>query len=238
MKLLIALCCIATLQLSAQNTQKSGELPKVAAANDDDTPQNIAGIEVKPEFPGGIQQFYRFIANNYHAPNHPELQSGRVIASFVIEKDGSVTGVKIIRDMGFGTGEEAIRVLNKSPKWSPGEHQGRKVRTMFTIPIQVMAPEPDPIYPEAEVSLKPECIAGESGLNAFFERNFKGKGTFTVNFIVEPDGLLTFIKCDATTSAADCTELKRVLSSAPQWRAGKKGNWFARTQMTRTFTVN
>ncbi|NUY81018.1 energy transducer TonB [Flavobacterium sp. MAH-1] len=238
MKKLIALLCIGTLQLAAQTTQKLEEPPKVVAANDDDTPRNVSGIDVKPEFPGGIQQFYMFVAKNYRTPEHPEMQSGKVIASFVIERDGSVTNVKILRDMGFGTGEEAVRVLNKSPKWSPGEQNGRKVRTMFTIPIQVMAPEPDPIYPEAEVNLKPEFATGESGLNSFFEKNFKGKGTFTVNFIVEPDGMLTFIKCDPTTSPDSCTEIKRVLTSAPRWRAGKKDNWFVRTQMTRTFTVN
>lgn len=97
---------------------------------------NTAGIDVKPEFPGGVEAFYKFISTNYKTPNVSKL-AGKVFVSFVIEKDGSLTDIKVIRDIGNGTGEEAIRVLKESPKWIPGEQNGKKVRVLFSIPIKI-----------------------------------------------------------------------------------------------------
>lgn len=57
--------------------------------------------------------------------------------SFVIEKDGQLNEIKIIEDIGFGTGEEASRVLKKSIKWTPGETKGKKVRTYYDLPITI-----------------------------------------------------------------------------------------------------
>lgn len=94
-------------------------------------------VDVKPEFPGGNAEFYKFIAKNYILPEIEGGMRGRVDATFVIEKDGTISNIKIIKDMGFGTGEEAIRVIQKSPKWKPAEQNGRKVRAMFHIPIML-----------------------------------------------------------------------------------------------------
>lgn len=95
-----------------------------------------SGLDVKPEFPGGVEAFYKFISTNYKTPNVSKL-AGKVFVSFVIEKDGSLTDIKVIRDIGNGTGEEAIRVLKESPKWIPGEQNGKKVRVLFSIPIKI-----------------------------------------------------------------------------------------------------
>lgn len=99
---------------------------------------SIAGIEVKPEFPGGMEQFHKFIAVNYQMPEAASKINGRVFVSFVIEKDGSLTDIKA-RDIGYGTGEEAIRVLKISPKWSPAEQNGKKVRCTFSVPIAIQS---------------------------------------------------------------------------------------------------
>jgi len=109
-----------------------------ATIDSDDTVYNTAGIDVKPEFPGGIDEFNKFIAKNYNSPNQAGLK-GKVYVTFVIEKDGSLTDIKVIRDIGYGTGKEAIRVLELSPKWSPGEQNGKKVRCTFSLPIAIMA---------------------------------------------------------------------------------------------------
>ncbi|NMH27266.1 energy transducer TonB [Flavobacterium silvaticum] len=105
---------------------------------EDNTLYNMAGIEVKPEFPGGIDKFLKFVGNNYRAPEEEGLK-GRVIVSFVVEKDGSLTDIKVLRDIGFGTGAEAIRVLKKSPKWQPAEQNGRKVRCSYQLPIMIQS---------------------------------------------------------------------------------------------------
>lgn len=104
----------------------------------DDTVYDIKGLEVKPDFPGGRDEFFKFIAKNYRTPDVKKL-NGKVYVTFVIEKDGSLTALKVLRDIGYGTGKEAIRVLELSPKWMPGEQNGQKVRCMFSLPISIIA---------------------------------------------------------------------------------------------------
>lgn len=97
---------------------------------------NTGGVEIKPVFPGGVSEFYRYIANNFKLPKVKKLV-GKVYVSYVVEKDGSIDEIKVIKDLGFGTGEEAIRVLNNSPKWIPAEQNGEKVRCSYILPIAI-----------------------------------------------------------------------------------------------------
>lgn len=92
--------------------------------------------DTKPDFPGGIKKFYEFVGKNYRVPKDDNLK-GKVVVKFVIEKDGSLSNMKIVRDIGSGTGKEVIRVLKKSPKWIPGEQDGKPVRCQFEIPISI-----------------------------------------------------------------------------------------------------
>lgn len=108
------------------------------AVIDDNTIYNTAGIAVKPDFPGGIAKFYQFVARNFRFEE--EGISGRIIVTFVVEKDGSLTDIKVVRDIGHGAGEEAIRVLKRSPKWTPGVQNGKNVRVLYSLPIAIQAP--------------------------------------------------------------------------------------------------
>ncbi|MES2748725.1 MAG: TonB family protein [Bacteroidota bacterium] len=112
-----------------------GNGPK-EVVEDDNNIYNSAGIEVKPEYPGGLAKFYSFIKNNYTPPEEEGLK-GKVIVSFVVEKDGSLTDIKVLKDIGYGTGAEAIRVLKKCARWTPAEQNGKKVRCSYQIPIAI-----------------------------------------------------------------------------------------------------
>jgi hypothetical protein len=116
----------------------AGQIPPKPDDNSiDDNIYNTAGIDIKPEFPGGITEFNTFIDKNFKIPNtKPELK-GKIYATFIIEKDGSLSDIKILRDIGFETGQEAIRVLKTSPKWSPGKINNKIVRVMYSLPISV-----------------------------------------------------------------------------------------------------
>ncbi|MDR7372471.1 energy transducer TonB [Flavobacterium aquidurense] len=111
-----------------------------AVVEEDNQVYNTAGIEVKPDFPGGIDKFYKFVGNNYKTPEEEGLK-GKVYVTFVVEKDGSLTDIKVLRDIGYGTGAEAIRVLKKCPKWTPGEQNGKKVRVLYSLPITIQSAE-------------------------------------------------------------------------------------------------
>ena len=117
-----------------------GDGPKgPAVVEEDEGLYNSAGVEVKPEFPGGMAKFYKFIENNYNVPS--DSPGGKVFIQFVVEKDGSLTDIKVLRDIGYGTGKEAERVLRKSPKWTPAEQNGKKVRCSYQLPITLQAPQ-------------------------------------------------------------------------------------------------
>lgn len=92
--------------------------------------------EKAPTFQGGLQEFYTYIGANFKLPNVKNLE-GKIMMQFVVETDGSLTEIKTLKDIGHGTGDEAIRVLKNAPKWVPGEQDGKPVRVMYTLPISI-----------------------------------------------------------------------------------------------------
>ena len=99
-------------------------------------PENeiFISVEEMPEFPGGEQALYDFLAKNIRIPSEPDV-IGKVFVSFVVEKDGTITNPKVLRDIGAGCGEEALRVVRMMPKWKPGMHKGKAVRVQYTMPV-------------------------------------------------------------------------------------------------------
>lgn len=97
----------------------------------------IKDVIVEPSFPGGNDGFYQFIGVNYKQPEVPQL-IGKVFVSFIVEKDGTLTDIRVIKDVGFGAGAEAERVMQLSPRWRPGVKEGKPVRVLniVAIPIQ------------------------------------------------------------------------------------------------------
>lgn len=92
--------------------------------------------EIKPEYPGGINEFREFVVNNLNLPD--ELtESLRLVISFVVEKDGSLTGVKLERNPGYGLAEEFQRIFAASKKWTPGYDKGKPIRTYFRFPLVI-----------------------------------------------------------------------------------------------------
>jgi Na+-translocating ferredoxin:NAD+ oxidoreductase RnfG subunit len=105
-------------------------------SDDENAIYNSAGLTEKPEYQGGIELFYQFVAKNYQAPRQEGLK-GKVYATFIVEKDGSLTDIKVLRDIGYGTGDEAIRVLKLCPNWTPGKINDEPVRVLYSLPITI-----------------------------------------------------------------------------------------------------
>ena len=93
----------------------------------------------QPEYPGGIQTLRQFIANNYNYPRAAISAgvNGLVKVSFTINKTGNIVDLKVDQDLGHGTGEEAIRVLKRSKKWTPGITRGIPVKVRFVLPVNL-----------------------------------------------------------------------------------------------------
>ena len=104
-----------------------------------DSVKDLASIEVLPEFPGGYKAFGKYIGDNFVYSSEAKKRGveGKIILSFVVEKNGELSRIKILKDLGFGTGEEGVRLLKESPKWKPGVQKGKNVRVAFTLPIAI-----------------------------------------------------------------------------------------------------
>jgi len=94
-------------------------------------------VEQQPLPQGGLKAFYQHVADNLKYPNQARRMGieGRVFLEFVVERDGSLTDIKVARGIGAGCDEEAMRVIASSPNWNPGKQRGRAVRVRMVMPI-------------------------------------------------------------------------------------------------------
>ena len=92
-------------------------------------------VEVKPEYPGGMSAFYKYVAENFNAPTAKEFKGGKLFVAFTVEIDGRLTDIKVVKEIGFGTTEETIRLLKASKAWTPAEQNGKRVRCSFMLPV-------------------------------------------------------------------------------------------------------
>lgn len=108
---------------------------KVAEVKEDNTV--FTAVEMQPSFVGGLTEFYKFLNKNLKYPSAAQRSNteGKVFMTFVVEKDGSISDVNVLKGIGFGCDEEATRVIKMMPKWIAGQQNGRNVRVKFTMPI-------------------------------------------------------------------------------------------------------
>ena len=91
--------------------------------------------ETMPEFPGGAEALIEYLRNNIKWPDEESDVQGRVIVSFVVEKDGSISNAKVVKSVHPAFDAEALRVVNGMPKWTPGKHNGEPVNTKYVVPV-------------------------------------------------------------------------------------------------------
>lgn len=126
-------------QITYKETYKNGKLISGESLDKNKVTYNYTEIETKPEYKSGIMNFYHYVSKNYRMPNVQGLK-GKVYVTFVVDKDGKIVEPKVLRDLGYGTGEEAIRILKNCDNWTPGEQRGQKVRCTYSLPITLQSP--------------------------------------------------------------------------------------------------
>ena len=94
-------------------------------------------VEKMPSFPGGDSQLFKFLNDNVKYPVIAQENGvqGRVICQFVVNRDGSIVDVEVVRSVDASLDKEAIRVIKSMPKWSPGQQRGKPVRVKYTLPV-------------------------------------------------------------------------------------------------------
>ena len=106
-------------------------------ANPADPNKAFDVVEEMPQFPGGPSKLFEFLAQNVNYPTEAEKANiqGRVIATFVVEKDGSISNAKVVKSIDPSLDAEALRVINAMPNWIPGKQNNKLVRVLYTVPI-------------------------------------------------------------------------------------------------------
>jgi protein TonB len=129
MKKLIIMSLMAMFGFTTVNAQKT----VVAEKNQ----QVFDIVEQMPEYPGGLPALLDYLNQNVKYPEDAEKQKieGRVLAVFVVETDGSISNVEVVKPVFPSLDAEAVRVLAAMPKWTPGKQSGKLVRVKYTVPI-------------------------------------------------------------------------------------------------------
>lgn len=127
LKIHISVLVFSLVSFSLKAQQKDLEIKDV----------QVQEHEVEPEFPGGQEAFFKYVASKIVYPQdcRDNMIQGKVYISFVIDTDGSVSDVIVIRGVHQSIDQEAVRVIKSSPKWKPGTINGKPVKVKYTYPI-------------------------------------------------------------------------------------------------------
>lgn len=118
-------------------TEEQRDSVRAKAASKDEENKVFTAVEVNPEPVGGLATFRKWIGDNYQYPQGAidAAVKGQIVVSFIVEADGALSNLKIIKDLGHGTGEAVLDVLQKAANWRPAIQNGRKVRVAYTLPV-------------------------------------------------------------------------------------------------------
>jgi protein TonB len=129
-----------TIEVTAEETEQEVVIaaPVEAPVEEEEEEVVFVVVESMPEFPGGQQALFKYLGENVKYPVIAQENGiqGRVICQFVVNKDGSIVDVEVVRSGGDPSlDKEAVRVIKSMPKWKPGKQRGKAVRVKYTVPV-------------------------------------------------------------------------------------------------------
>jgi protein TonB len=125
------------ISTTTQEGEKVVDLPPETPVGDPDEGKVFTIVEEMPAFPGGEGKMLEYIAKNIKYPPVARENGiqGRVYVTFVVDKDGKIKDAKVLRGIGGGCDEEALRVVKTMPEWKPGRQNGRSVQVQYNLPV-------------------------------------------------------------------------------------------------------
>lgn len=127
------------IEIDVEDDQETEVQEYIPVAEEEEEAEEVifTVVESMPDFPGGDAARIKYLNENIKYPQMARESGiqGRVFVTFVVEKDGNVTDVRVLRGIGGGCDEEAVRVIKNMPKWNPGKQRGKSVRVQFNMPI-------------------------------------------------------------------------------------------------------
>jgi TonB family protein len=234
------------------NAQQSGKA---------DTSHIFYAVEREPEYAGGLDRFAQYLQQNIVYPPGAlkSRTQGKVFVTFVVEKDGTLSNVAIVRGVSEDIDAEAVRVIKNSPKWKPGIQNGLVVRAQFTMPLSFRLPPQDMTskFPQpdsanlnqriadkvfAAVEKEPEFPGGIESFYNYIQKNIRYpehakknnyQGKVFITFVVQKDGTLDDIKVVRSSGYDDLdAEAVRLIQNSPKWNPGLQNKRPVRVQYT------
>ncbi|MBD0259502.1 MAG: energy transducer TonB [Cytophagales bacterium] len=208
-------------------------------------------VEEMPEFPGGMEGLTNYLSENlkYPATAREKNVQGTVFMSFVVQPDGTVANVQVLKGIQMDCDKEARRVVARMPPWQPGRQGGKAVAVRYSLPIRfaqdggkvdvgpgsgVRPPPPPPPAGDnvfAVVEEMPEFPGGMEGLMEYLMENLRYpaeareknvQGTVFLSFVVQADGAITDVATVKGIGAGCDEEASRVLAAMPPWQPGRQ----------------
>lgn len=195
-------------------------------------------VDQAPEFPGGVSGLGNYLNLNLFYPEQALNDSieGKIYVGFIVEKDGSISNVKLLRGIGGGCDEEALRVITEMPEWNPGRLNGIPVRVSKTLPVTfslaTVLPSQTKIYLEADTL--PSFIGGTKALYDYLGESISNyerildstlvDATVNVYFVVETDGSISNITVKDSVGFGLDENAIRIVKNMPKWIPGKIAN--------------
>ena len=130
-------CSNSKIQRTASDNAKQWRTAVIKPTADPDSSKIFGAAEEMPSFPGGEKALMQYIKDNTYYPEEmcEGAAQGRVMVGFVINEDGSISDVKVLRSLTPECDEVAVKIVNGMPKWNPGKQNGKAVKTKYTVPV-------------------------------------------------------------------------------------------------------
>ena len=239
--LYMIICLLCVSLANAQNNNPLNNSP------DKDTIQEVfVDSVIHPKFPGGDEALMQYLSENLVYP--PTIQDrrfkGKVLVQFVVETDGSISNVEVVRSLYKDLDEEVVRVIKNMPKWIPAKQDGKAIREYYKLPISfeladnstttdsssnnTIQEENERVF--VEVEQLPEFPGGKKAFIQYLNENLvypksayerKVEGKVVVSFVVEADGSITNVKVANSVDEDLDKEAVRVVKAMPKWIPGK-----------------
>lgn len=242
---LSALPVLAFLALGTQMvTIKQAEASTITEVTPPPTKDKVfENLDKMPEFPGGQKAMMQWLNHNIQYPKDAidAKIEGRVIVSFIVEKDGSISNAEVKKGVYESLDKEALRVINAMPKWKPGMENGQPARARFFVPIsfktQKSAEEEGKVF--EYLDNMPEFPEGGKAMMEWLSQNIqypkeavdgKIEGCVMISFVIEKDGSVSNAKVIRGIDESLDNEALRVVNAMPNWKPGMQDGQPARAR--------
>ena len=221
--------------LAAHSVGYAQEVSTTAQAAQTENRVEFIVEEKQPEFPGGMKALMNYLQKNTKYPSICQEQGiqGKVVVQFVIDTDGSITDVQVVKPVNPLLDKEAVRVISSMPKWTPGMQRGKNVRTRFTLPVgfslkktkvKACVINVDNEEVEVEVDKMAQYPGGQQELERYLKKRLKYpkeangvQGRVEVTFVINTDGRISNVAVTKPVDPLLDAEAMRLIERMPRW---------------------